>query len=119
MLPKILADESVDFRIVKKLMQSGFNVVSVLKEYQGITDREVLSLAKKFKAVILTEDSDFGELIFAYKEQNVGVIFLRYKSDDYETISVSLTKILKEYGDSLYGRFVVITTKKIRIRELP
>ncbi len=58
MSPKILADESVDFRIVRKLIQDGYDVVSVLKNYQGIPDKKVIDLARRLNALLLTEDSD-------------------------------------------------------------
>lgn len=115
---KILADESVDFRIVNQLANKGFEVISVLQNYQGILDKEVLKLARQYNALLLTEDSDFGEWIFAHRERAVGVIFLRYKSGEYINISHSLLKVLNKYGASLYGKFVVITTKKIRIRQI-
>lgn len=65
---KILADESVDLRMVRDLISKGFEVISVLKDYQGIQDKEVLELAKRHDALLLTEDSDFGEWVFTHKE---------------------------------------------------
>ncbi len=50
-----------------------------MKEYQGISDKEVLNLAREFNAILITEDSDFGEWVFAHREKITGVIFLRYK----------------------------------------
>ena len=115
---KLLADESLDFRIVTDLMKEGFDVISVLKNYRGISDKEVLNLAKTFKTILITEDSDFGEWVFAHKENDISVIFLRYKHEDIKEISSSLIKVIKKYNVELYGKFVVITVKKIRIREL-
>ncbi len=67
---KLLADECLDFRIVLNLRTEGFNTISVLKDYQSISDKEVLNLAKKLSAILITEDSDFGEWIFAHKDKN-------------------------------------------------
>ena len=115
---KILADESLDFRIVTELRNKGFEVISVLREYQGSSDKTVLELARKHNALLVTEDSDFGEWVFSHKEKNVSVIFLRYKSEQLEDIASSLIKLLNKYDVSLYGKFAVITVKKIRIREI-
>lgn len=114
----ILADESLDFRIVIGLKNKGFNVISVLKDYQGISDSKVLDLARHFNAILVTEDSDFGEWIFAHKESGVSVIFLRYKSEEIKSIEGSLINLLDKYGSSLYGKFVALTVKKVRIREI-
>lgn len=113
---KLLADESLDFRIVLKLREAGFETISVLKDYQGISDKKVLSLARQFNAILITEDSDFGEWVFAHKEKATGVIFLRYKSEEVQNISSSLIMLINKHGVELYSKFVVITVKKIRIR---
>ena len=54
--------------MVRDLISKGFEVISVLKDYQGIQDKEVLELAKRHDALLLTEDSDFGEWVFTHKE---------------------------------------------------
>jgi predicted nuclease of predicted toxin-antitoxin system len=64
---KILADENVDFRIVTTLKNKTFDVISVLREYQGVSDEDVIGIAKRFNAILLTEDSDFGHWVFARK----------------------------------------------------
>lgn len=115
---KLLADESLDFRIVVKLRDMGFDVISVLREYQGVSDKRVLELARQHNAILITEDSDFGEWVFAHKEKNVSVVFLRYKHEQIEGISSSLIKLINKYQTELYGKFVVITVRKIRIREI-
>jgi len=66
---------NVDFRIIKDLRDKGFNVISILDDYRSFSDKEVLQLAMDKKALILTEDKDFGEWVFAHKEKNLGVIF--------------------------------------------
>ncbi len=115
---KILADEDVDFRIVTALKDTGFEVVSVLQSYQGMSDEEVIGIAKRLNAVLLTEDSDFGHWVFARKEKDLSVIFLRYESKELDKITNSLKEVLNRLGLSLYGKFVVITSQKIRIREI-
>lgn len=115
---KLLADEDVDFRIVTVLRDCGYEIISVLKAHQGISDEEVIGLAKRYNAILLTEDSDFGHWVFARKEKEISVIFLRYDSKDYSRIANSLLKMLSDHGTSLYGKFVVITVNKVRIRDI-
>jgi predicted nuclease of predicted toxin-antitoxin system len=116
--PDILADESLDFRIAMELQKKGFHVISVLKAYQGSSDKKVLDLARQHKAILITEDSDFGEWIFAHQERGVSVIFLRYKAEEMQDMVKILINFLNKYGDSLERKFVVITTKKLRIRKI-
>jgi len=100
------------------LRASGFEVIAVIDQHIGISDTEVLELSKSFQALLLTEDSDFGEWIFAHQEKVLGVIFLRYKASELVSISDSLSKVLIKYEKSLYGKFVVITVHKIRMRNI-
>jgi predicted nuclease of predicted toxin-antitoxin system len=118
LLHRIIVDESVDIRIVNKLRKENYNIISILEEYRSIPDKEVLKLAQKHEAILLTEDSDFGEWVFSHKKRGFGVIFLRYKPHDLEKILNSLLLILSKYKDTLFNKFAVIKTTKIRIREI-
>jgi predicted nuclease of predicted toxin-antitoxin system len=115
---KLLIDESVDYRIVKKIRSFDVEINSVAELSRGIPDDEVLELSRQYNSILLTEDRDFGEWVFAHKERNVSVVYLRYKVEDLEKIIDSLSKVLLEKGQNLYGKFVVITINKIRIREI-
>lgn len=68
-MDKLVADESVAYEIVEKLKGSGFEVISILEFKPGINDEEVLDLALKEQAILLTEDKDFGELTYRLKNQ--------------------------------------------------
>lgn len=65
-MKRFLADESVDFRIIKSL-RGKYDVQAVIEIHAGITDEEVLQLANHMEALLLTEDKDFGELTFRLK----------------------------------------------------
>lgn len=118
MFPDLLVDENVDFRIVQVLRNSGCNVFSVAESCPGISDQEVLELARKRKALVVTEDHDFGTWVFAHHEPSLGVILLRYRHSDYERIASSLIRVLQKYGKSLYGQFAVVTVAKVRLRRI-
>ena len=115
---KILADEDVDYRIVRELRQRGFEVISILEIARGSDDKRVLRLAKANEAILLTEDKDFGEWVFAYKEKDVGIVLLRYQPEKLFAIISSLIEVLKKHQSSLDMKFVVITPNKVRIRDL-
>lgn len=113
----VVADESVNYRFVKRLREEGFNVYSIMEECSGITDREVLQIAKDRQAVLITEDSDFGEWVFAHHEKGLHVIYLRYTPSDEAVIYQSMEHSLKQLTvEEKY--FIVITPRKIRKRAL-
>ncbi len=59
----ILADEGVDRPIVDRLRQDGHRVWYVAEMAPASSDEDVLALANAESAVLLTADTDFGELI--------------------------------------------------------
>ena len=84
----------------------------------GISDQEVLSWARRKQALLVTEDCDFGEWVFAHHEPSLGVILLRYRYPDIQNITESLFKVITRYGPELYNKFTVVTAKKVRIRRV-
>lgn len=114
----ILADENVHAHLIRDLRKSGFNVLSIREKFKGMADVDILALARKQHTLLVTEDSDFGEWIFAHKEKNVGVVFLRYKAKDLPTITKTVLGILEKYGIALFEKFIVVTPRKIRIRSV-
>lgn len=114
----ILVDENVDYRIVTELRKRKYKVISVAENPKGVADADIIDLALGMNSLILTEDSDFGQLIFVDRKKSLGIIFLRYFATDYFRIATQLIRLIDEYQENLYNKFVVITTRRIRIREI-
>jgi predicted nuclease of predicted toxin-antitoxin system len=68
------ADESLDRQIIARLRQDGHAVLDVTEMDPGISDDKVLSMAKESKAILLTADRDFGDLVF--RQGRLTVLFL-------------------------------------------
>jgi predicted nuclease of predicted toxin-antitoxin system len=81
-----LADERVDGRIIRARRLAGLRMASVREDNPGLADRDVLSLALRMNSVVVTEDSDSGDWVFAHQEPTVGVNFLRYRHNERERI---------------------------------
>ena len=113
----ILADENVHGFIIKTLRENGVAVVSVREQASGIKDEQVIELALKYNYILLTEDKDFGEWIFAHHVSNLSVLFLRYAFEEYKEIAYA-TNLLLQNHQLEQPFFATITTKKIRIRKL-
>ncbi|MBV8255631.1 MAG: DUF5615 family PIN-like protein [Chitinophaga sp.] len=113
----ILADENIHSFIVKFLREHGFEVVSVTELKKGIKDIEVIEWALQNDYLLLTEDKDFGEWVFAHHIKNLSVLFLRYDYHEYKEIAHSLVYMLQTQ-ELMRPVFVTLTPKKIRIRQL-
>ncbi len=114
---KIIADENINRPLINVLRESGYEVLSVFEQNRGVPDICIIELARTGPYIILTEDKDFGEWFFAHREPNFSVILLRYHYREENTIINSLLTVLDTHGDELFGKFTVVTTTKIRMRD--
>lgn len=115
---KILADENVPAPLVEALRNAGEDVDYIVELSPGITDDEVLDIAREQGRILLTEDKDFGELVFRLKRGLLGVILVRLPEDNWESHWSRLMSVIERYKDMLTGNFTVIEEKKIRFRRL-
>lgn len=114
----ILADENIDAHLVSVLRSNNIDVSFIKEDHRGVTDEEVVRLSKNPPRIILTEDKDFGEWVYAHNEKDISVILLRYSADEIQNIISILLDLILARGKDLYGKFTTITTQKIRIRSL-
>ena len=115
---KFLADVNVEKDIVELLRAFGFDVLWIPDYNCRMNDEELLNLANKEDRILVTNDKDFGEIIFLQKKVSAGIILIRVKGQNIGKKIRSLKKLLKYYVDRISGNFVVISDKRIRIRPL-
>lgn len=114
----ISADENIFHDIIKALREAGFEVYSIYENQRGTKDIDIVQFSKSPSRIILTEDKDFGDLVFAHQHKYISVILLRYAFAETETITAILIDLLKNKAPDLWGKFTTITTQKIRIRNI-
>lgn len=115
---KILADESVENKVVSRLRRDGHDVTYVAEQSPGVLDEEVLSLASDENTLLLTADKDFGELIFRQQYVKRGIVLYRLAGLSSQEKAEIITLTIVEHGDELLKSFSVITEKAIRIRNI-
>ncbi len=64
---KILDDKGCDRDLVGALRNAGYDVLYALESEPGATNDVALALAFVERRIILTEDKDFGELVYRLK----------------------------------------------------
>lgn len=116
---RFLADESCDFAVVRAPRTAGHDVISVAEIIPRAEDPDVLKLAVRQKRILLTEDKDFGQLVYARGLSTIGVIFLRFPTSARKEISKDVVKLVREQDEHLVGCFVVVQPGRIRISRRP
>ncbi|MEO1627362.1 MAG: DUF5615 family PIN-like protein [Bacteroidota bacterium] len=113
----ILADEGLNGKIVKALRDNGLAVDWILELSPGVKDEEVIAHAKRTSQILITEDKDFGEWVFAHKVKGLTIIFLRYQKADFPVVLANLHEIVSALvADSSDGLHEFITIGKHKVR---
>jgi predicted nuclease of predicted toxin-antitoxin system len=116
---RILANENFPLDAVVSLRTDGHDVWWVRTEAPGISDVEVLDLARRDNRLIVTFDKDFGEPAFhAHLPLASGIILFRLRAASAAQIAKFVSSVLMSRDDWL-GSFAVIDNFRIRIRPLP
>jgi len=115
---RLVADENCDFSVVIDLRAAGYDVVSITEQMAGADDEAVIDFARSERRLLVTEDKDFGQLVFAAAKQNSGVILIRYPALARSALTAALLKLLSDNGESLYSRFAVLEPGRVRITQL-
>lgn len=112
-----VADESVDRPIVERLRHDGHNVTYVAELSPSISDEQVLQEASIRNALLLTEDKDFGELVYRLGRVHAGVVLIRLAGLPPAVKAETVANVLQDHGTELQGAFTVISPGAVRIRK--
>ncbi|MBI2405245.1 DUF5615 family PIN-like protein [Candidatus Gottesmanbacteria bacterium] len=113
---KFLIDESVEFSVVSFLRSTGHDIIAIAEDFPSLQDADVLRFAVKERRILITNDKDFGELIFLHRLPHKGVIFFRLSKEDAGSKIEKLKLLLQTYAKKLPRFFIVVAPDKIRIR---
>jgi predicted nuclease of predicted toxin-antitoxin system len=116
---RFLADENCDFAVVRALRAAGHDILAVAELSPRSDDRAVIDLAVQDNRVLLTEDKDFGQLVYANSQPSGGIIFIRFPANTRQTLPTALLKLIQERGDRLTDSFVVLAPGRVRIGRNP
>ncbi len=113
-----LADECVAAPLVVFLRSEGHDVLYVAELAAGLKDPDVIALALREKRLLLTEDKDFGDLVFRRERTVPGLVLMRIGSESPLRKTLRLNAAVERYGEGLFGRYTVIEEGRFRSRRL-
>jgi predicted nuclease of predicted toxin-antitoxin system len=73
-------------------------------------------LAEAFSGgwILVTNDKDFGDMVFRERRGHRGVVFLRLQDERTASKIDAIRRLLDSYADRLPDAFVVVTETQIR-----
>ena len=116
---RLLADESCDFRIVRALRAAGHDVKAIIEVAPGSEDADVIDIAVQEERTFITEDRDFGQIVYATSKMALGVILVRYPTGARDRLPATLVDFVASHSEQLSGRFVVVQPGRIRLGGSP
>ena len=112
----LLADESVDGPIVARLREEGHHVSYVAEMSPSIADDAVMDHANRRRALLITGDKDFGELVFRLQRVTHGVILVRMAGLPPALKARLVKDAIADHGKEMEHAFTVISPGLVRIR---
>lgn len=119
---KFLLDENQSPRIADLLGEAGHDAVHVRDiDLRTSPDDEVLAAAHEAGRVIISADTDFGDLLAASNAEAPSILLLRRQEQRRaDEIAALILANLDDVADDLRsGAVVVFDDERIRIRGLP
>jgi len=115
---RFLADENVEKVVVDVLRARGFDVLYLREEFQSINDEDIIELANQEGCVLVTNDKDFGELVYLQQKVTEGIVLIRSRSEKGVVKADLVEALVNQHGDKLFNHFVVVSESGVRIRKL-
>jgi predicted nuclease of predicted toxin-antitoxin system len=112
----LVADENIDRRIVERLRLDGHQVTWISEISPSVSDEEVLRLAAAAGAVLVTEDKDFGELVYRRGLTHAGVLLMRLEGLENALKAETVSDVIRANTSELSGAFAVVTHDSVRVR---
>ncbi len=112
---RFLVDECTGPAVARWLRERGHDVVSVYEQARASADDVVIQMAHDEARIVITNDKDFGELVFRSRRSHCGVVLLRLNDERPSSKIHVLSRLLEFYADKLQGSFIVVSERRIKI----
>lgn len=116
---RFLADEDCDGAVVRALTAAGHDVLTARQVSPAADDDVIIARAFQEHRVLITEDADFGRLVFLKGAGNHGVIFTRFPAPARSILVAAVVAAVAQHGSALETAFTVIQPGRVRIRRPP
>jgi predicted nuclease of predicted toxin-antitoxin system len=113
---RFAVDESTGTAVVEYLRSLGHDVLAVAGTMPQADDLDILDRAVSEGRILITNDKDFGELVFRSGKAHQGVVLLRLHDESSANRVRVVKAVLEKYADRLASHFVVATEGGVRIR---
>ena len=112
---RIVVDECTGAVVARWLQSLGHDVISIATTYPSWPDHDILALAVSGDRIVITNDKDFGDIVFHEGREHRGIVLLRLTDNRVSARIAALERLLADPPDDLSACFVVVTERAIRV----
>lgn len=112
-------DGNVPRQVTDALAAAGYEVDRSAQQRAAETDASVLERATAGAWILVTQDRDFGDLVFRQLLSFTGVLYLRLAGMDNAAKASLVTATVIRHAAVLPGSLAVLTREHLRVRPLP
>lgn len=94
-------------------------LIAICEFAKRMEDSGVIDLSMREDRVLITEDKDFGQLVYAHGHASRGVVLVRYPALLRERLSRDVVKLVEQRKERLRDSFVVVEPGRVRTTRLP
>jgi predicted nuclease of predicted toxin-antitoxin system len=116
---EFVADESCAGPVIQALRLAGHDVLAIAEVAKGTADEKVMERAFQESRVLITEDRDFGELVYSRGCRSAGVVFVRFHRRARRAKPGAVVQVVEKLGRSLNGGFAVVEPGRVRVGHRP
>jgi predicted nuclease of predicted toxin-antitoxin system len=113
---RLLLDHNVGRGVALALRQAGLDVLFAGDVDPHMSDATILRWAVQEQRLIVTQDLDFGTLVYHSGHPHAGVLLLRMASSGRDERASAILWLIQHYGSQLPGKFTVFEGGRLRIR---
>jgi predicted nuclease of predicted toxin-antitoxin system len=113
-----LCDENISRDLGHVARSEGFDVSFLIDFSRGEADETVLARALREDRILVTEDADFGRLIFSDRLSSKGVILVRIAPWKHELRKLRFQHLLRSEAHRLPRHFTALNERTIRFRPI-
>ena len=116
---RFVVDESTGIAVIEYLRSQDHDVLAVAETMPRAADVDILSRATREGRILVTNDKDFGELVYRRAQAHHGVVLLRLRDETPANRVRVIKTVLELYAGRLEGRVTIATERGVRIRPTP
>jgi predicted nuclease of predicted toxin-antitoxin system len=113
---KFVLDVGVGNKVWQYLTANGYDATLITAINPSMPDSDILSIAEKEDRMVITMDTDFGELVYHSGKAHKGVLLLRLEDAKGDEKAAVMEFILINFKDQIVGKFCVFKNGRLRIR---